>query len=96
MRYLLAILAFLLFCTSMTTAQTAAILSPSVLCTNRPPFLLFSSWFPLGFLLFSSWFPLVFLLFSSWFLKTTSNTGSTQDRHRMVILQGYEKGMCIV
>ena len=85
MRYLLAILAFLLFCTSMTTAQTAAILSPSVLCTNRPPFLLFSSWFPL-----------VFLLFSSWFLKTTSNTGSTQDRHRMVILQGYEKGMCIV
>ena len=66
MRYLLAILAFLLFCTSMTTAQTAAILSPSVLCTNRPPFLLVSSWFPL-----------VFLLFSSWFLKTTSNTGST-------------------
>ena len=50
MRYLLAILAFLLFCTSMTTAQTAAILSPSVLCTNRPPFLLVSSWFPRGFL----------------------------------------------
>ena len=46
MRYLLAILAFLLFCTSMTTAQTAAILSPSVLCTNRH----LSSWFPRGFL----------------------------------------------